>query len=64
MFDWYKNGIIGHVCLLVLYSMLPRIYALAYCADAMYARDEAGNRVARHACPDGANPVIFELSRE
>jgi uncharacterized repeat protein (TIGR04076 family) len=64
VFDWDKNEIIGHVCLHALYSMLPKIYALAHGADVMYARDEAGNRVARHACPDGANPVIFELSRE
>ena len=63
-FDWEKNKIIGHECLHTLYSKLHKIYALAHGADIIYTRDEAGNRVARHACPDGANPVIFELSRE
>jgi hypothetical protein len=28
-----------------------------------FAVNEEGDRVARHACPDGYNPVILELKR-
>ena len=64
MQDTESRTRVVHICLHALYSMLPKIYALAHGADVICDRDEAGNRVARHACPIGANPVIFELSRE
>ncbi len=62
-FNWDTHEIKGKICLHALYSMLPKIYAVAHGADVAYAHDKAGNRVARHACPDGANPVIFEIHR-
>ncbi len=51
----------GKICLHALYSALPQIYALAHGGDVAFAVDDEGNRVARHAYPDGYNPVIYEL---
>lgn len=61
LFDWDTHEIQGKICLHALYSALPKIYALAHGGDVAYAVDDEGNRVARHACPDGYNPVIYEL---
>ena len=62
-FDWDTNDIEGRVCLHALYSMLPKIYALAHGADVAFATAEDGSKMAHHACPDGYNPVIFELKK-
>ena len=61
VFDWDTHAIKGKMCLHALYSALPKIYALAHGADVAFAESDDGSRVARHACPDGYNPVIFEL---
>jgi uncharacterized repeat protein (TIGR04076 family) len=61
VFDWDTHEIKGKMCLHALYSALPKIYALAHGADVAFAESDDGSRVARHACPDGYNPVIFEL---
>jgi len=61
IFDWGTHEITGRICLHALYSALPKIYALAHGADVAFAEAEDGKRVARHACPDGYNPVILEL---
>ena len=61
LFDWDTHEIEGKICLHALYSALPKIYTLAHGGDVAYAVDDEGNRVARHACPDGYNPVIYEL---
>ncbi len=61
VFDWDTHEIRGRICLHSLYSMMPKIYALAHGADVAFAEAEDGSRVARHACPDGYNPVIYEL---
>ena len=61
LFDWDKHEIQGKICLHPLYSALPKIYALAHGGDVAFAVDEDADRVARHACPDGYNPVIYEL---
>jgi len=60
-FDWDTHQIEGRICLHALYSMMPKIYALAHGGDVAFATNEEGERVARHACPDGYNPVIYEL---
>lgn len=62
VFDWDTHGIEGRLCLHALYSMMPKIYALAHGGNVAFATNENGERVARHACPDGYNPVIYELS--
>jgi uncharacterized repeat protein (TIGR04076 family) len=64
IFDFDENEINGKICLHALYSVLPKIYALAHGADVAYVKSKEGKRVARHACPDGYNPVILELERE
>jgi uncharacterized repeat protein (TIGR04076 family) len=61
VFDWDTHEIRGRICLHTLYSMMPKIYALAHGANVAFAVAEDGSRVARHACPDGYNPVIYEL---
>ena len=63
VFDWATHEIKGRICLHALYSALPKIYALAHGADVAFAESEDGSRVARHACPDGYNPVIYELKK-
>ena len=30
LFDWDKNEIVGRICLHALYSVLPKVYALAH----------------------------------
>ena len=62
VFDWDTHEIEGRVCLHALYSMIPKIYALAHGGNVAFATNSKGERVARHACPDGYNPVIYELS--
>jgi uncharacterized repeat protein (TIGR04076 family) len=42
---------------------MPKVYALAHGADIAYAVADDDSRVARHACPDGYNPVVFELEK-
>jgi uncharacterized repeat protein (TIGR04076 family) len=61
IFDWSKHEIDGRLCLHALYSAFPKIYALAHGANVAFATSEDGSKVARHACPDGYNPVILEL---
>ena len=61
LFDWDTNEIQGKICLHALYSALPKIYALAHGGDVAFAVNDEGDRVARHACPDGYNPVIYEF---
>jgi len=60
-FDWETHEIEGRICLHALYSMMPKIYALAHEGKVAFATNEEGMAVARHACPDGYNPVIYEL---
>jgi len=62
VFDWENHTIEGRLCLHALYSVLPKVYAMAMGGEVAFARDEEGGRVARHACPDAANPVVLELS--
>ena len=62
IFDWDNHKINGKICLHSLYSIMPKIYALAHGANVAFYTNEDGKKVARHACPDGYNPVIYELS--
>jgi uncharacterized repeat protein (TIGR04076 family) len=61
IFDWNTHEIKGRLCLHALYSVLPKIYAMAHGAKVAFATAENGSKVARHACPDGANPLLLEL---
>jgi uncharacterized repeat protein (TIGR04076 family) len=50
----------GNICLTALYSMIAKVYAMRYGAHFPWLEDQ---NVCTHACPDGYNPVIFELRR-
>ena len=53
-----ENGIEGKICIHALYSMIPKVFAIMYGAKFPWVLE--GN-APKHACPDGNNPVIFEL---
>jgi len=55
-----RDSVQGRICLSALYSMLPKVYAMRFGAHFPWLEDQS---VATHACPDGYNPVIFELRR-
>lgn len=50
----------GRICISAMYSMLPKVYAMMYNARFPWLKDQC---VATHACPDGFNPVMYELRR-
>ena len=54
------NRIEGKVCIHALGTLLPTIKALRYGATFPWLEDPD---VAQEACPDAANPVIFEIRR-
>jgi len=60
VFDFDTNEIKGKICLHALYSLLPKIYAMAYGANFPWLEDK---NCSTHACPDAYNPVIFEVKR-
>ena len=50
----------GKICISAMYSMMPKIYAMMYNARFPWLKDQC---VASHACPDGFNPLMYELHR-
>ena len=56
-----ERGVHGDICIHALYSLLPKAFALMYGAEFPWLKDKD---VARHACPDPVDPVVFELTRE
>lgn len=55
-----KNEIQGKICLHALYSILPKVFAMAYGAEFPWLEDPD---VSTHACPDAWNPLIYEVRR-
>ena len=55
-----KNKIEGKICLHALYSILPKVFAMAYGAEFPWLKDPD---VSTHACPDAWNPLVYEVSR-
>jgi len=55
-----EGGVVGHVCVHALYSMLPKVFAMMFNAEFPWA---VNPDVLTHACPDAENPVVFELTR-
>ena len=49
------NKIDGKVCLHALYSILPKVFAMAYGAE--------NPDKSTHACPDAQNSVVYEVER-
>ncbi len=50
----------GNVCYSALMVLLPKVYAMRYGAQFPWAKDKD---VICNACPDGKNPVVFEIKR-
>ena len=50
----------GNVCYSALMVLLPKVYAMRYGAQFPWAEDKD---VICNACPDGKNPVVFEIKR-
>jgi len=55
-----QTGVEGKVCIHAMYSMLPKAFAMMFNAEFPWAQN---HDVLTHACPDAANPVVFELTR-
>jgi len=55
-----EEGIKGKICIHALYSMLPKIFAIMYGAKFPWVKK---GEKPKHACPDGKNPVIFDLEK-
>ena len=60
LISFEKNEIQGKICLHALYSVLPKVYAMAYGAEFPWLEDPD---VSTHACPDAWNPLVFEVRR-
>ena len=54
------EGVQGRICIHAMYSMLTKIFAMMYGATFPWLQNPD---VASHACPDAANPVVFEVTR-
>ena len=55
-----RNEIIGKVCLHALYSILPKVFAMAYGAEFPWLENPD---ISTHACPDAWNPLTYEVRR-
>jgi len=55
-----ETGIEGKICIHALYSMLPAAFAMLYDVEFPWLGD---TDIKTHACPDAANPVVFELTK-
>jgi uncharacterized repeat protein (TIGR04076 family) len=54
-------GVDGKICIHALYSLLPAAFAMLY--EARFPWLTANPDQKTHACPDAANPVVFEITR-
>ncbi|MHA2358048.1 MAG: TIGR04076 family protein [Candidatus Heimdallarchaeaceae archaeon] len=61
IFNFDTNEIKGNVCLHALYSVFPKIFAMAYGAEFPWLEDKDK---ATHACPDAFNPVVYQVIRK
>jgi len=55
-----ETGVEGKICIHALYSMLPAVFAMMYEAQFPWLKNPDTKT---HACPDAANPVVFEITR-
>lgn len=55
-----EKNIDGQICIHALYAILPKIFAMMF--DARFPWLENPD-ISTSACPDAANPVVFEISR-
>lgn len=50
----------GEICYSALTVLLPKVFAMRYNATFPWAQNK---NVIFNACPDGENPVVFEIRR-
>jgi len=50
----------GDICYSALIVLLPKVFAMRYDANFPWAENK---NVILNACPDGENPVVFEIRR-
>ncbi len=50
----------GQICYSALMVLLPKVFAMLYGAEFPWAENKD---VIYNACPDGDNPVVFEIKR-
>jgi len=55
-----ESGVEGKICIHALYSMLPAAFAMLFDVNFPWLTD-ADKKT--HACPDAANPVVFEIAK-
>ena len=55
------NEIEGKICFDAMCSFISKVYARRYGASLPWLQEE--DAPALHACPDAANPVVFEIRR-
>jgi uncharacterized repeat protein (TIGR04076 family) len=55
------NEVQGKICFDAMCSFISKVYARRYAADLPWLDTE--DEPALHACPDAANPVVFEIRR-
>lgn len=55
------HGVDGKICIHALYSMLPAVFAMLYEARFPWLTENPDRKT--HACPDAANPVVFDINR-
>ena len=51
----------GHICIHALVSMMSKVFAMQQGINFTWLTDPD---LATHTCPDGANPVLYEIRRE
>jgi uncharacterized repeat protein (TIGR04076 family) len=51
----------GNACPFALYALLPVVIAMRYGSEFPWSKDK--NVYTDLACPDGTNPVLFEIKR-
>lgn len=56
-----EQGVEGKICIHALYSLLPAAFAMLYEARFPWLTVNPDKKT--HACPDAANPVVFEITR-
>ncbi len=61
MIYFAEKEIDGQICIHALYAILPMVFAMMYDARFPWLEDPD---VSTSACPDAANPVVFEISRK
>ncbi|PNX49684.1 MAG: hypothetical protein BV457_00630 [Thermoplasmata archaeon M9B1D] len=58
--SFLTNDIKGDVCIHANYSIIPKAFAIMYGASFPRLKESENPT---NACPDGKNPVIYELER-